>query len=51
MFVKLLALLISNICISFSALLCCRWLASKCGLKGGIGQNEDLVPGCSDPNY
>jgi hypothetical protein len=23
--------------------LCCRSLASKCGLKGGIGQNEDLV--------
>jgi hypothetical protein len=44
MFVKLLTLLISNVCISFSVLLCCRSLASKYGLKGGIGQNEDLIP-------
>ena len=34
MFVKLLALLISNIFVSFSVLLCCRSLASICGLKG-----------------
>jgi hypothetical protein len=44
MFVKLLTLLISNVCNSFSVLFCCRSLALKCGLKGEIGQNEDLVP-------
>ena len=44
MFVELLALLISNAFVSFSVLWCYRSLASKGGLKGGIGQNEDLVP-------
>jgi hypothetical protein len=44
MFVKLIALLISNVYISFSVLLCCISLALKCGLKGRIGQNEDPVP-------
>jgi hypothetical protein len=44
MFVKLIALLISNVYISFSVLLCCMSLALKCGLKGRIGQNEDPVP-------
>jgi hypothetical protein len=34
MFVKLLALLISNVLVSFSVLLCCRSLTSICGLKG-----------------
>ena len=43
MFVKLLALLISNVFVSFSVLLCCKSLASKYGLKGGIDQNAHLV--------
>ena len=34
MFVKLLALLISNVLVSFSVLLCCRSLTSICRLKG-----------------
>jgi hypothetical protein len=34
MFVKLLALLISNVLVSFSVLLCCKSLTSICGLKG-----------------
>jgi hypothetical protein len=33
MFVKLLALLISNIFVSFSVLLCCKSLASTCHFK------------------
>jgi hypothetical protein len=33
-FVKLLALLISNVLISFNVLLCCRSITSICGLKG-----------------
>jgi hypothetical protein len=44
MFVKLLTLLFSNICVSFSVLVCCRSLVWKCGLKGGIKQKEDVVP-------
>ena len=44
MFVKLLTLLISNIFISFSVLVCCRSLARRCGLKGGIEQRTNLVP-------
>jgi hypothetical protein len=44
MFVKILTLLFSNIYFSFSVLLCCRSLVSKCDLKGGIGQNAHLVP-------
>jgi hypothetical protein len=34
MFVKLLALLVSNVLVSFSVLLCCRSLTSICRLKG-----------------
>jgi hypothetical protein len=34
MFVKLLVLLISNVLVSFSVLLCCRLLTSICRLKG-----------------
>jgi hypothetical protein len=44
MFVKLLVLLFSKIFVSFSVLLCCRSLASKCGLKGGKNQKKDPVP-------
>ena len=33
MFVKLLALLISNVLVCFSVLFCCRLLVSKCGLQ------------------
>ena len=44
MFVKLLVLLISNIFVSFSVLVCYRSLARKCGLKGGIKQRANLVP-------
>ena len=43
MFVKLLALLISNVFVSFSVLMCCRSLAWKCGLKDGIEQRTNLV--------
>jgi hypothetical protein len=43
MFVKLLALVIYNIFVSFSILVCCRSLARKCGLKGGIEQRTNLV--------
>ena len=44
MFVKLLVLLFSYVFVSFSVLLCCKYLAWKCGLKGGIKQKEDVVP-------
>ena len=40
MFVKLLALLFSNVFVSFNILLCCRSLASKCGLKGENKQRK-----------
>ena len=42
MFVKLLALLISKVFVSFSILVCCRSLARRCGLKGGIEQRINL---------
>ena len=45
MFVKLLALLISNVFVSFSALVCYRSLARRCGLNGGIEQRTNLIPG------
>jgi hypothetical protein len=45
MFIKLLALLIFNVFVSFIVLLCCRLLASICDLKGEKEQNEDLAPG------
>ena len=35
MFVKLLVLLISNVLVCFSVLLCCRSLVSKFSLKDG----------------
>jgi hypothetical protein len=44
MFVKLLALLISNVFVSFSVLFCCKSLASKCGLKGGKEQENQTGP-------
>ena len=44
MFVKLLALLISNIFVSFSVLVCCRSLARIYGLKDGIEQRTNMVP-------
>ena len=43
MFVKLLALLISSVLVSFNVLVCCRSLAQKCGLKGEIEQRTNLV--------
>ena len=44
MFVKLLALLISNVFVSLSVLVCCRSFARRCGLKGGIEQRTNMVP-------
>ena len=43
MFAKLLALLLSNVFVSFSVLLYCRSLASKCDLKGENKQWKKLV--------
>ena len=37
-------LLISNVFVNFSVLVCCRLLARKYGLKGGIEQRTNLVP-------
>ena len=44
MFVKLLVFFFSYVFVSSSVLLCCRSLKWKCGLKGGIKQNKDVVP-------
>ena len=43
MFVKLLVMLISNVLVSFSVLVCCKSLAWKYGLKGEIEQRTNLV--------
>ena len=43
MFVKLLALLIFNVFVSFSVLVCYRFLARKCCLKDGIEQRTNMV--------
>jgi hypothetical protein len=40
MFVKLLALLISNVLVSFSVLWCYRSLQSNCGLKDDFSKEE-----------
>ena len=44
MFVRLLVLLISNVFVSFSGLVCCRSLHSNYSLKGGIEQRTNMVP-------